>query len=78
MEIKMANKSPLRVAINEEKCVGCQICMLWCSYIHEKTFIPSKAHLQIKRMVYNVNFFRPLRKSPDESILGNRIRYCFL
>jgi len=44
----MKKKGITYIEIDEEKCTGCLICELWCSYIHHKTFNPSKANLKIE------------------------------
>jgi len=44
----MEKKTNIQIEINEEKCTGCIICKLWCSYVHYKTFNPSKANLEIE------------------------------
>ncbi|MCK4381467.1 MAG: hypothetical protein KAW51_10045 [Candidatus Lokiarchaeota archaeon] len=44
----MEKKTNIQIEINEERCTGCVICKLWCSYTHYKMFIPSKANLEIK------------------------------
>jgi len=36
-----------KIIVDEEKCTGCIICRLWCSYTYHKTFDPSKANLEI-------------------------------
>jgi formate hydrogenlyase subunit 6/NADH:ubiquinone oxidoreductase subunit I len=38
----------IKININEEKCTGCIICKLWCSYTNFKIFNPSKANLEIE------------------------------
>lgn len=44
----MVKNKKIEIIINEEKCSGCILCMLWCSYTHYKIFNPSKANLEIK------------------------------
>lgn len=44
----MEKKNIIQIEIHEERCTGCVICKLWCSYIHYKTFNPSKANLKIE------------------------------
>ncbi len=44
----MTKKFNIEIIINEEKCTGCIICKLWCSYTHHKIFNPSKANLEIE------------------------------
>lgn len=35
------------ILINEEKCTGCLICQMRCSFIYHKEFNPTKAYIQI-------------------------------
>ncbi|MFW9999248.1 MAG: 4Fe-4S binding protein [Candidatus Hodarchaeota archaeon] len=44
----MEKKVIIDIEINEERCTGCIICELWCSYTHYKVFNPLKANLKIK------------------------------
>ncbi|MFX1323467.1 MAG: 4Fe-4S dicluster domain-containing protein [Promethearchaeota archaeon] len=44
----MTKKNTIVIEINEEKCTGCIICRLWCSYTHFKIFNPSKANILIE------------------------------
>lgn len=44
----MEKKSIIDIEINEERCTGCLICELWCSYTNYKTFNPSRANLKIQ------------------------------
>ncbi|MFX0044166.1 MAG: hypothetical protein ACFE8L_14730 [Candidatus Hodarchaeota archaeon] len=44
----MEKEDIINIEIHEEKCTGCIICKLWCSYTHYKMFNPSIAHLDIK------------------------------
>ncbi|MFX0021914.1 MAG: 4Fe-4S dicluster domain-containing protein [Candidatus Hermodarchaeota archaeon] len=44
----MTRKSSIEIKINEEKCTGCIICNLWCSYTHYKIFDPSKSNIKIE------------------------------
>ena len=37
----------LEILFNEKKCTGCKICQLWCSFIFNEKFAPSKAFIQI-------------------------------
>jgi len=34
--------------INEEKCTGCIICELWCSFTYHNVLNPSKANIKIE------------------------------
>lgn len=36
-----------KIKINPEKCVGCRICQLTCSFTYNKTFNPTKARIKI-------------------------------
>ncbi|TFG25595.1 MAG: hypothetical protein EU533_01015 [Promethearchaeota archaeon] len=36
-----------KIKINPEKCVGCRICQLTCSFTYYQTFNPSKARIKI-------------------------------
>ena len=44
----MEKTNIIQIEIHEERCTGCVICKLCCSYIHYKTFNPSKANLEIE------------------------------
>ena len=44
----MPENSNIEIKIDEEKCTGCIICKLWCSYTHYKIFDPSRANLEIE------------------------------
>ncbi|MFX1437555.1 MAG: 4Fe-4S dicluster domain-containing protein [Promethearchaeota archaeon] len=44
----MTSKSNIKIKIDEERCTGCIICKLWCSYTHYKVFDPSRASLEIE------------------------------
>ena len=44
----MKKQLTTKIEIEEEKCTGCLICELWCSYINYKIFNPSKANLKIE------------------------------
>ena len=46
-----------RIVANDEKCNGCLICQLRCSYRFEKAFNISKAAIQINRFVKGGNDF---------------------
>ncbi len=35
------------IKICEEKCAGCQICQLICSYTHHKIFSPDQAFIKV-------------------------------
>jgi NAD-dependent dihydropyrimidine dehydrogenase PreA subunit len=38
-----------RIVANEEKCYGCLVCQLRCSFRFEKAFNPAKAAIRINR-----------------------------
>ncbi len=44
----MGKKSIIDIEINEDRCTGCLICELWCSYTNYKIFNPSRANLKIQ------------------------------
>lgn len=44
----MTRKNNIEIKIDEEKCTGCIICKLWCSYTHYKVFDPSRANVEIE------------------------------
>ena len=47
------------IKINSEKCVGCRICQLTCSFLYHKSFNPSKARIKISEvygLVPNIEF----------------------
>lgn len=44
----MKKKPIIEIEVNEEKCTGCSICELWCSYTYSDTFDPSKANIKVK------------------------------
>ena len=69
----MEEKKPRVVAI-WEKCRGCQICQLICSFVHEKVFNPTKAAIRIERLARETEFgvtFTPLCDR-----CGVCVRYC--
>lgn len=39
-----------KLIVHPEKCTGCRICELSCSFFHEKVFNPKKARLRIVRL----------------------------
>lgn len=43
----MAKTKTFEIIINEEKCTGCRICQLICSYLYQGIYAPAKAHVQI-------------------------------
>ena len=43
----MKEKVQIEIIANEDKCTGCLICQLICSFTFFKEFNPSKAYIQI-------------------------------
>ena len=43
----MQKKSLAEIIIHENKCAGCQICQLICSYTYHKIFAPNLAYIQV-------------------------------
>jgi len=39
-----------KIRINIEKCVGCRICQLTCSFLYDKSFNPNKARIKISEI----------------------------
>ena len=37
----------VEIFIHEEKCTGCRICQLMCSYIYQNKFAPTEAFIKI-------------------------------
>ncbi|MHA1490261.1 MAG: 4Fe-4S dicluster domain-containing protein [Promethearchaeota archaeon] len=61
------------IIINEDECVGCRICQLWCSYIHKKVFNPSEAYIQVN----NVYDLKPKISFLDGCTnCGQCVEYC--
>ena len=46
-EINLTEKNVVKIVIHEEKCAGCQICQLICSFTFHKLFAPNQAYIQI-------------------------------
>ncbi len=45
----MSKKSISSVETHPEKCVGCRICQLYCSFLFTRKYNPSEARLSINR-----------------------------
>jgi len=58
--------------ITSEKCAGCQICRLICSFTHEKVFNPSKSRI----IVDFVDDGFEVRFTDDCSKCGTCAEYC--
>jgi len=43
----MSKTNLQEIIIHEDKCAGCQICQLICSYTYQKIFAPSQAYIQV-------------------------------
>ncbi|TFG23626.1 MAG: hypothetical protein EU529_06705 [Promethearchaeota archaeon] len=43
----MVKKILYEIIVHEDKCTGCLICQLNCSYVHKQIFSPSEAFIQI-------------------------------
>ncbi|MBW1785044.1 MAG: 4Fe-4S binding protein [Deltaproteobacteria bacterium] len=39
------------IKVDPDKCTGCFICELWCSFRFEKAFNPSRAAIRVQRLV---------------------------
>ena len=57
-----------------EKCRGCQICQLICSFSHEKVFNPGKASIHVKRLGGQTEF--GVYFLPRCNRCGVCVRYC--
>ncbi|MHA1649325.1 MAG: hypothetical protein ACTSYB_03945 [Candidatus Helarchaeota archaeon] len=44
----MSHFTKQNIRINSKKCAQCLSCMLICSFIHSKSFNPSRAYIQIR------------------------------
>ncbi len=40
--------SKLKIDVNEEKCVGCKLCMLACSWAKDKTYCLANSVIQVE------------------------------
>jgi len=43
----LTTKTRRKIITHEEKCVGCRICQLWCSYQFTRKFTLSKAYIRV-------------------------------
>jgi carbon-monoxide dehydrogenase iron sulfur subunit len=44
----MSKNNLTEIIINEDRCAGCRICQLICSFTHQQIFAPEKAYIQIQ------------------------------
>ena len=63
-----------RVVAEAEKCHGCQICQLICSFVHEKAFNPTKAAIHVERLAGETEFGVTL--TPQCNNCGVCVQYC--
>jgi len=63
-----------RVVAHGERCHGCQICQLICSFVHEKVFNPAKASIHVERLAGETEFGVTLTPQCDNC--GVCIQYC--
>jgi len=65
---------PKSVTAISERCVGCKLCQLICSYVTLMVFNPSRAHLTVKadekRGLFEILFL------PECNACGACIKYC--
>jgi carbon-monoxide dehydrogenase iron sulfur subunit len=65
---------PKSVAAISERCVGCKLCQLICSYVMFRVFNPSRSHLTIradeKRGLFDIMVL------PECTGCGACIKYC--
>ena len=65
---------PKSVAALSERCTGCKLCLLICSYINLRVFNPSRSHLLIKadekKGLFDIAFH------PECNGCGACIHYC--
>jgi Fe-S-cluster-containing hydrogenase component 2 len=67
-------KEKARIKANWERCRGCQLCQLICSFVHEKVFNPTKAAILIERLAGDTEF--GVTFSPRCVRCGSCIQYC--
>ena len=65
---------PKHVTAIPERCVGCKLCQLICSYIAFRVFNPSRAHLTIKANEKKGQFH--IEFLPECNACGACIKYC--
>lgn len=62
-----------KITVDTEKCVGCRICQLTCSFLYYKNFNPSKSRIKIIE-VYGLT---PIIEFTDECIqCGECVNNC--
>jgi formate hydrogenlyase subunit 6/NADH:ubiquinone oxidoreductase subunit I len=65
---------PKSVAAIPERCVGCKLCQLICSYITFRVFNPSRARITIKANEKKGEFH--IEFLPECTHCGACIKYC--
>lgn len=45
--IRTVKKGKVDVSVKPEKCTGCRVCQLECSFRNNKIFNPAQAHIEI-------------------------------
>jgi len=69
----LAESATSKMVATEEKCVGCRICQLKCSFIFHQRFVPSEAYIQIEE-VYGL---KPIITFLDDCTkCGQCAKYC--
>ncbi len=72
MCVSMEKKRPVKA--KWERCNGCQICQLICSFVHEKVFNPTKAAIRIERLGGKTEF--GISFTPECDHCGICADYC--
>jgi len=63
------------IMVDSSNCAGCLICVMRCSYRFEKAFNPSKAAIQIRKLINEATeFFVSLTDACDNC--GICARFC--
>jgi Fe-S-cluster-containing dehydrogenase component len=57
-----------------ERCRGCQICQLICSFRHDQAFNPSRAAVQVRRLGGETEF--GVTFTPECDRCGTCVSYC--
>ena len=65
---------PKSITAIPERCVGCKLCQLICSYITFRVFNPSRAHLTIKANEKKGRF--DIEFLPECTLCGACVKYC--
>ncbi|HUY01575.1 MAG TPA: 4Fe-4S dicluster domain-containing protein [Candidatus Deferrimicrobium sp.] len=54
----MSNNKSAEIIINEDRCAGCRICQLICSFTYQQIFALDKAyiHIQTEEMFPKISF----------------------